>query len=84
LLELQCHKAYGETAEVFSSHAHECEFLNVVDALQWHLRPLPVRRVFGKKKSMLGENHPDTLLSMYNLEVLYYNKGQYFESRPRT
>jgi tetratricopeptide (TPR) repeat protein len=38
LLKLQCHKAYEKNAEVFISHAHECEFLNVVDALQWHLR----------------------------------------------
>ncbi len=41
LLKEQGHKAYGKTAQVFLSHAHQSEFLTVVDALQWHLRDQP-------------------------------------------
>jgi tetratricopeptide (TPR) repeat protein len=41
LLKDQGHKAYRETAQVFLSHAHGCEFLTVVDALQWHFRDQP-------------------------------------------
>jgi hypothetical protein len=37
--------------------------------------------VFGKEKDHTGEKHPDMLLSMNSLALLYYNQGQYDEAR---
>ena len=38
LLKNESHGAYGDMAQVFISHAHQCEFLNVIEALQWHFQ----------------------------------------------
>ena len=38
--------------------------------------------VLFKKEKTLGPNHPDTLLIVNNLGLLYYNKGDYEKAEP--
>ena len=38
VLKSEGKKAYGEEAKVFISHARQCDFLKVVEALNWHFR----------------------------------------------
>ena len=41
LMKQRGHFAYGETPTAFISHAHSYKFLDVVNALEWHLRDEP-------------------------------------------
>ena len=46
-------------------------------------RALPmVEECLAKKKRVLGEDHPDTLMSLNGLAGLFYSKGDYDRALP--
>ncbi len=46
-------------------------------------RALPLyEECLAKRKRVLGDDHPDTLISLNNLASLFYNKGEYDRALP--
>ncbi len=48
-----------------------------------YTRALPLhKQALAIRKTVLGENHPDTAISLNNLAVLYYSQGDYTRALP--
>ena len=41
-----------------------------------------ITKVLEVRRRVLGEEHPDTLISMNNLAVLYRDQGKYAQAEP--
>jgi hypothetical protein len=63
-LKEQGHPAYGPVASIFVSHAHQYEFLQVINALAWHM----------KRDESLSRHHHDTIIVWFDIFSINQHK----------